>query len=166
MKNTINVSWPSLHAKLESHTVSLPVDQRRGGVSVVAGFFVRCTLSNMHVGWIWSQGDAFAWRTPDDANFGTRSTLRGAVEVLRDAQNLRSSGCAQQSPRRTLLDDLRDSIDERSATTATIRERASVVSAPVKPAAPAAPARRVVWNDSAPAFDVAAAIRAGLKVNR
>lgn len=78
----MTIKWPALKASLEPHTV-----EARGGR--MAGFLVRCTASRKELGYVWKTGNVWRWRTPDDHS-GERTSQRAAVEVLRDAHDLRS----------------------------------------------------------------------------
>jgi len=55
----------------------------------MAGFLVRCTASRKELGYVWQAGSAWRWRTADEANHGERSSQRAAVQVLRDAADLK-----------------------------------------------------------------------------
>jgi hypothetical protein len=78
----MRVKYPALTAVLDQHTV----DTGRG---VMAGFLVRCTASQRELGHVWQTGNVWRWRTPDQHS-GERATQRAAVQVLREAHDLRS----------------------------------------------------------------------------
>lgn len=132
----MRLTWPALRAELVQHTV-----EWRG--ARFAGFLVRDTGTRKDLGYVWQAGSVWRWRTPDQHS-GERTSQKAAVEVLRDAHDLRQGG-APELPR---------------------REAPVVVHTPTRPtprpapaAAPSAPRRTVQWGAT---VDLTAAISAAL----
>jgi len=156
--NTPRITWPALRATLESHTV-----QPSTGGPRVAGFLVRCTSTRCELGYVWNAGSSWHWQMPEGAaHYGERSSQRAAVQVLREAHDLATTGCAQQS-RLPLLNidyvedempSLLDSIDRAGRPTRE-REAAPVPSGGGRAATlfqtkpvPKPPTRNVVWDST------------------
>jgi hypothetical protein len=130
-------TFPALYAALE------PADDhgRRG-------FTVRCTATRAALGFVWWEvvtGTTVVWHFRSGDTSGERTTQRNAVQALRDLAN----GHPFALP------------DAATLPTPARRAPAPRASSPA-PAPVPAPARRVVWDDALPAFDVTAAIAAGL----
>lgn len=143
----MKIKYPSLYATTEPATAT---DGMRGSV-------VRCTATRRALGFVWwsEEGGRVSWnfrRTDEDALRGTRNTERNAVQALRDLSN----GTTLALPLLPLLD-----IEDRAHTFD--REPLARVPSVVAPVVAPAHAGRIVWNDAAPAFDLSAAIAAGLK---
>jgi hypothetical protein len=77
----VRLTFPALQATLEEHTV----ETKHG---VVAGFLVRGSGNRAPLGYTWSAGSSWRWRTPDGAHFGERSSQKAAVEALRSAYDV------------------------------------------------------------------------------
>lgn len=159
----MKTTWPELGATLASHTVKTA----RG--AYMAGFLVRCLGSRKELGYIWTAGTVWCWQTPSGENHGERSTQRKAIEVLRDAHDLARGGARLPFDIPTPTDaDILDawrSVGPLPRLGSPMRPQAPTprASASPTPAPAAAPVKKIVWNDAAPAFDVSAAIAAGLK---
>lgn len=164
----MKTNFPDLSATLVQHTIDTPA-------GIVGGYLVRCTASRRDLGYIWTaNGSAWRWRTPSGGNFGERSSQFAAVRTLREAFNLANGVTADRAPRLpfdgtpapTDADILSAWRTADAYRTPNVRRHSApsvATKAPTEaPTAPPAPARRVVWNDDAPAFDVTAAIKAGL----
>ena len=119
----MRVKYPALKAELDSHTVAT----KHG---FFAGFLVRCSASRTEMGYVWSAGSAWRWRTADGQNTGERSSQQAAVRVLRDAYDLR------RQP--SLLDT-----EKTFARPATVREIQDAWRAPIIRPTRAAPPRLV-----------------------
>jgi hypothetical protein len=75
----MKITLAKLNATLDQHTVDV------AGGGVVAGFLVRCLGSGKELGYIWTTGNVWRWRTCDRTAWGERSTQRAAVETVVDA---------------------------------------------------------------------------------
>jgi hypothetical protein len=143
----MTIKWPALKAALEAHTVATS----RG---LMSGFLVRCTSSRKELGYVWQAGSAWRWQTPDGANRGERSSQRAAVEVLRDAHDVRAGG----TPTATTLpfDDAPITLPTTARpmkpraprpTTGSEPVRNRVVTPKVEPPPPPVPEKRIVWGE-------------------
>jgi hypothetical protein len=148
-----------LRVVLTPHTVTTP-----GGV--VAGMLVRDAGSQRELGYVWAAGSVqenspsrtYRWRTPDGANFGERASMRAAVQVLRDAYDLRRgtvSGAAAPVPDRDIL------AAWRSASTQAPRPAPTPKPTTPKPPTPTPPRRSITWTDQS--VDLTRAIAAALE---
>jgi len=151
----MTIKWPALKAALEQHTIDW-----RG--ARLAGFLVRCTASRKELGYVWKTGVVWRWRTPDNHS-GERTSQRAAVEVLRDAHDLR-----QQPSLLGRLEEARDYERAKRATDAAPTFVAPTLP-PMKAAAPkpppvaAAPPKGIVWNDQAGMSDLTTAVADALR---
>jgi len=165
----MRLTFADLNASLDQHTVEI------AGGGVVAGFLVRCTGSRKELGYIWSTGNVWRWRTADRAAWGERSTQRKAVEALTDSVAALAGTARRKSPATLPFDGPTDAAIMsawRSATTASRPAKASAarVDEPARKAAapapkPAAPVQHIVWPDSN-AHDLTAATSAALNKKR
>jgi len=142
--NAIRLSWPALRAALESHTVQTD----RG---LVAGFLVRCTSSRKELGYVWQAGSSWRWKSPE--GFGERSTLKAAVEVVREAHDVR------QGAGLPLPEAWRHPVLLRPTPVAEARPAPRPAPRPdPKPEPAPEPEPQIVWPDEASAPDLMSAI--------
>ncbi len=153
------LNWPSFAAVLVVHTV-----KNDEGV-LVAGYLVRCTSSRADLGWLWPRSVSSAiwnYRSADGRTFGERSSLKSAVEVLRDVYSITHGQTLSSRPVVTRDARLPLGLDERA--TSIDRSRSSTPrSAPPAPVvSPAAPVRHITWGDDDSHPDLTSATAAAL----
>lgn len=147
---------------LTAHTVT--TDDGR----VVAGWLVRRATSRKEVGHIWQDGDVWKWRAAGSSFFGERKNQAAALDACSDsydaAHGVPLSMDLPFTPAPTdadILDAWRSVEAQHTSPRPVAAPRAA--SRPAAPAQPAEPVRHVVWPTKGGAFDVTAAMAAGLK---
>lgn len=153
--------YPSLFVSLEPST----------GADGSRGSLVRSSTSRAALGFVWwstSTGTVVTWHfrtaTGGRETSGTRTTERNAVQALCDIAHGRTAFDFEDRSDAPTADApvFSPARRERVERVPLTKSERAPSTAPVVVVAPVVAKRSIVWNDSAPAFDVTAAIAAAL----
>jgi hypothetical protein len=149
------------------------------GHGLMAGFLVRFTGTTTDIGYVWTSGGSWRWQTVKAEHYGERTTKRLATMALRDSFAVMTGRPLTTTTTRTPVLTQRDAdiLDAwgtsparsvgRSSTTSTPRPVVVPVTAQTVPETVPPVVRpvvrQIVWDDTAPAFDVTAALDAAFR---